>query len=205
MEGGVIGIMTTNELEERKKQRILSIAMETAITWAATIFAVTGMGVAAASTMHPRFKKAQISIKIAIPVMSSLFAFSLKYEHTTFKLKREPHLMGDLTISNDHDANRTLPHNYSMPMSHKLGNFLYDHPFMMVLGFGLPFAGYILRRQQGYKHLTTSQKVMHSRVIAQGGILTFALSTMAFRGYMDKRGRFPDPEDISRKQSLQKQ
>lgn len=34
---------------------------------------------------------------------------------------------------------------------------------------------------------------MQTRVYAQGGILLLLLSTMAFRDYMDKRGRFPEP------------
>jgi hypothetical protein len=44
-----------------------------------------------------------------------------------------------------------------------------------------------------YSHLKFSQRVMHTRVFAQAGIITIAMSTMAFREYMDRRGRFPEP------------
>lgn len=72
---------------------------------------------------------------------------------------------------------------------------IYDHPFVLIFITGLPIVATILSSQMKHTHLTLSQKIMHSRVYAQGGILTVALSTMAFRDYMDKNGRFPEPTD----------
>ena len=83
----------------------------------------------------------------------------------------------------------------SLPFHHRIMNSLYDHPFGFIAMTGLPFAGFVLRQQMKLTHLTISQRVMHSRVIAQAGIITLALSTMAFREYMDKRGRFPEPDE----------
>eukprot|EP00605_Chrysophyceae_sp_TOSAG23-4_P001577 GSChrysophyteH1.ASY1.ANO1.1732.1 assembled CDS len=209
----VLGNLSANQREEQRKQRILSIAQDTAISWGSSVFIFTGTAVAALSVFHPRFRKAQVSMKVAIPVMAGVFTFSLKYEHTQHRLKLQPDLVGDLNIPSEHDPQylqeksnpNTNKVQSSMPIRHKIGNYLYDHPFSMIVAFGVPFAIYIFRRQLAYKHLSTSQKVMHSRVIAQGGILSFTLSTMAFRNYMDRNGRFPDPAEITSKKRLQVQ
>jgi hypothetical protein len=34
---------------------------------------------------------------------------------------------------------------------------------------------------------------MHSRVFAQAGVLSILLTTMAFREYMDRNGRYQEP------------
>lgn len=81
-----------------------------------------------------------------------------------------------------------------MPAHHRILNFVYDNPFSLIISLGVPFAGAVLYQQMQLNHLTISQRVMHSRVFAQAGILTIALSTMAFREYMNKNGRFPEPK-----------
>lgn len=55
-----------------------------------------------------------------------------------------------------------------MPVHHRVLNAIYDNPFGLVAGLGVPFAGYILVENMKLTHLTLSQKVMHSRVFAQG-------------------------------------
>ena len=61
---------------------------------------------------------------------------------------------------------------------------------------GLPLAATIFYQQSKHTHLTFSQKVMHSRVFAQGGIISIALTTMAFKQYMDKNGKFAEPDEM---------
>ena len=207
---GVVGVLTRTEVDAIRKNKTLDIAMSSAVQYGLGTGAMVGAGVVAATALSPRFKKfSQISIKVGIPVMASMFAFCLKFELTTSHLKRNPKLVPvdeAEVAANKREVQASVKNGtYNMPIAHKMGNFLYDHPFAMIVGFGLPFAGYIFSRQLKYKHLTTSQKVMQSRVIAQGGILTVAMSTMAFQGYMDKRGRFPDPSEGTRVQRLQKQ
>jgi hypothetical protein len=79
-----------------------------------------------------------------------------------------------------------------IPFHHQVMNTVYDHPWLSIIGTGVPFAAMILNSQLKVKHLTLSQRIMHSRVYAQMGILTIGLSTLAFREYMDKRGRFTE-------------
>ena len=82
-----------------------------------------------------------------------------------------------------------------MPFHHQVMNTLYDHPFVFITAMGMPFAGLVLQQQLKLQHLTISQRLMQTRVFAQGGIITLAMSTMMFREYMDRRGRFPEPDD----------
>lgn len=178
----------TNELiESRKKERTLAIASNAALTAGLGTFALVGAGVLAATMFYPRFKKGtSVSTRISLPTMAGLFMFSLRYEQTVISIQRRPDNYEDL-------QSRNLLENKvsSMPIHHRLANSMYDHPFVMISCFGFPFAAYVLNTQLKLKHITLSQRVMHSRVIAQAGILTMAMSTMAFREYMEKRGRFP--------------
>ena len=67
-------------------------------------------------------------------------------------------------------------------------NYFYVHPFQLIAGTGIPLAVAILNQQLKQPNLKLSQRIMHSRVIAQGGILCILLTTMGFREYMDRRG-----------------
>ena len=61
---------------------------------------------------------------------------------------------------------------------------------------GIPLAGTILYQNMQLKHLTFSQKIMHSRVMAQGGVLLILMSIMGLKAFMDKNGgKFPDDEE----------
>jgi hypothetical protein len=80
-----------------------------------------------------------------------------------------------------------------IPYHHRLCNYIHDHPFQLVMALEAPLASGILYHQVNLKGLTLSQRIMHSRVYAQGGILLILLTTMSFRTYMDKIGRFAEP------------
>jgi hypothetical protein len=82
-----------------------------------------------------------------------------------------------------------------IPFQHRAMNYVYDHPFQFVAALGIPLAGSILYQQKNNTHLTFSQKIMHSRVFAQGGVLAILLVAMGFRKYMDTHGRFNEIEE----------
>ena len=84
----------------------------------------------------------------------------------------------------------------SMPIHHRAANLLYDYPFTTVLSLAVPIAGLTLREGMKLKHISWTSRLMQTRVYAQGGILLLLLSTMAFRDYMDKKGRFPEPGEV---------
>jgi hypothetical protein len=60
----------------------------------------------------------------------------------------------------------------------------------MVTALGAPFVGTVLYEQLKLKHLTISQRIMHTRVFGQMGVLAILVTTMGFREYMTKHGRF---------------
>ena len=118
-----------------------------------------------------------------------MFGFGLNYELTMYDCQRFPEKYG--LAQADIEKGKVL----SVPIHHKLMNRLYDHPFGFIILAGAPFAGFILKQQMKLTHLTLSQRLMQTRVFAQMGILTIALTTMGFREYMDKRGKFPEVDD----------
>ena len=176
------------DFKKRKEERILSLAAGEAIRWGVGGATTVGAATVLATMQSAKFNRfTQISAKVSLPVMAGLFLFALKYELAITNMNRNPHLWEDLSEKNLRNGRITY-----MPVHHRVANFLYDHPFGCVAGLGAPFAAYILKTQLALKHITFSQRIMHSRVFAQGGILTMGMGIMAFREYMNKRGRFPE-------------
>lgn len=174
--------------KKRKEERIMSLAAGEGIKWGVGGATTVGAATVLATMQSAKFNRfTQISAKVSLPVMAGLFFFTLKYELAITNMNRNPHLWEDLSDKNLKSGNITY-----MPVHHRMANFLYDHPFGCVAGFGVPFAAYILKTQLALKHITFSQRIMHSRVFAQGGILTMGMAIMGFREYMNKRGRFPE-------------
>ena len=171
-----------------KRERIQGIAMGEGIKWGTAALVLGGGGTAAATMFNKNFARfMSISAKTSIPVMFGLFVFSIKFEHTISAATRFPENFG---LTDEAIIKRKVS---MMPIHHSIMNSLYDHPFAFILATGGPFAGFVLSQQMKLKHLTISQRVMHSRVIAQAGIITLAMTTMAFREFMDRRGRYPEP------------
>lgn len=177
---------------EMKKQKILGIAMEKSIMYGAVAFAAVGAATVVAAKKHKRFNEiTSISAKASFPIMAGIGIFSFVYEMTVNEAQRYPERYGLApgVVAAEQKKKST------MPFHHKVINYCYDHPFQLVSVIGMPFAAAILKQQMELKHLTLSQKIMHSRVFAQGGVLTILLTTMAFREYMDRNGRFPGDEE----------
>lgn len=173
-----------------RKSRILSIAFGEAIKYTAMTTLAASAATIAAVYRFKNFKKnTSISIKLSIPVMVLLGSFVFIYERTVTDCLHRPERWG---LTDDVIKQGKITR---MPFHHRILNAVYDSPFYLVAGLGLPLAGGIFYNQMQNTHLTFSQKVMHSRVFAQGGVLCILLSTMMFREYMNQRGRFPEPDD----------
>lgn len=186
-----ISVMTSTSVEnDLRKERILAIAMGEGIK-GATIALLVGAGATAfASYRSKKFNRfMSVSAKASIPVMSALGMFGYRYEITASNCQRFPERYGL--------ADELLKQGKvtQIPIHHRTMNYIYDNPFQMVAGMGVPFAATVLRENMKLTHLTFSQKIMHSRVYAQIGVITILMTTMLFREYMRKRGRFPEPDD----------
>lgn len=190
-------MITDEKLKVIRKDRISSIALGEAIKYSLGAAAVAGSLTVLATLKNKNFSRfMSISAKTSLPVMAALGTFGYKYEMVQYDAIQHPENWG----LEEYVAKGKVT---KMPVHHQVLNYLYDHPFYFVSAVGFPFAGYIFKEQLKNTHLTFSQKVMHSRVFAQGGVLLILLSTMAFTGYMDKHGRFPEPdEEISLEETV---
>lgn len=188
------GASKEKTFEQMRKERVMNLAFGEALKWSAGGVMLAGAGVALATARSTSFAKyMSVSAKTSLPVMAGLFLFALKYEHGIIYINRNPQdwgLVDDVIISGKVTKS-------NMPLHHRVANALYDNTFAVILCTGAPLAAAVLSQQLKLKHLTLSQRVMHSRVYAQAGILTVGLSTLAFREWMEKRGRFPEPEASS--------
>lgn len=182
------------DTEALKKHKVLSLALSEANKWAFGTAFVVGASTLLATYRSKKFDKmTSISAKVSFPVMASLGIWSYKYEIVMHDAKRFPEKWGLTEQALVQEKDQLLKTTFSMPYHHQLCNYIYDHPFQWIAALGVPLAATILHQQQYNTHLTFSQKIMHSRVFAQGGVLFILLSTMGFREFMDRRGRFADP------------
>ncbi len=180
----------TNEQAAKRKETILNLAMGEGSKWGITGFIVAGAATALATMKSKKFDKmTSVSAKASIPVMAGLGLWSFKYEITAHDAQLRPEKYGLIAL----DPN--APHKFisKMPWHHKAINYVYDHPFQMIATMAAPLVGSIMYTQSHNTHLTFSQKIMHSRVFAQAGVLSILLTTMAFREYMDRKGRYEGP------------
>lgn len=117
--------------------------------------------------------------RTAVVIMPPIFVFGLVSEQVASRLGNP--MVFDQIIA----AKAT-----QLPMHKRLANFVYDHPFQWILTLGVPtlFTTYLVK---GADHsLSPSQRIMHTRVIAQFSVLSILLGTMGFYDYMNRRGRF---------------
>lgn len=186
---------------ELKKQRILDMSFEAGWKYAIIATALSGAATVAASYRYKSFQRfASPSIKMSIPVMAGLATWSYAYESTVVDAMQRPHKYGFLDAPAP-----TVEKKSSLGFHKRIVNYFYDHPFQLVAGLGVPLAGSILYSQRLNTHLTLSQKIMHSRVFAQGGVLSILLLTMGLREYLDRHGRFLEPEEEEQMLKLREQ
>mmetsp|Transcript_21768 Transcript_21768/g.21069 ORF Transcript_21768/g.21069 Transcript_21768/m.21069 type:complete len:211 (+) Transcript_21768:156-788(+) len=181
------------ELRKSMQHRIEGLAMGEAIKAGLGGLCAGGALTFGLNKYNKNFSKLMsVSAKTSIPVMSLMMLFTWRYEVAMHNAQRHPEQWG-LTDENVRE-NKIL----SMPIHHKLLNGLYDNPFTVITVMGAPIAYGVWLEQSKLHHLSFSQRVMQTRVFAQAGILVLALSTMAFRDYMNKNGRFPEPYEFER-------
>lgn len=151
--------------------------------------AVVGLATLAAHRTIPKFNRfMSVSAKTSLPLMAGIGVGSYKFETAAHDVQLNPGKYGF------GPAAVAAPKS-KMPLHHQLMNSLYEHPFRIIAALGIPFGGYILNEQMKLKHLQFSQRLLHSRVIIQFGVLSILITTMGFKTYMDTHGKFPEPRE----------
>jgi hypothetical protein len=192
---------TNTRLSETiRKEKVLKVA-----GWEASKYGIIAGALAAGGTMLANLKSKKfnqfmsVSAKVSIPLMTGIGVWAYKYEMVAFDAKLFPEKYGIHDTADGkaaYDASQAAASRRvikSMPIHHSVANYIYDHPFQLIIALGIPLTATILNAQKHNTHLTFSQKIMHSRVFAQFGVLSILLTTMGFREYIDRHGKFPDP------------
>ena len=185
----MLSAIQKDPVSQRREDRVFAISLGEGIKYGLATGTAVGAATIVAHFKHAKFGAMKnLSVKTAIPLMAGLFIFSLKFEKVMYDCNRNP---ADWGLAEYVEKGVVT----KMPFHHRVANAVYDHPYYLIAATGLPFAGMILSKQLQMKHLTLSQKIMHTRVFAQAGVLTLLLSTMGFREFMNKHGRFEEPDN----------
>ncbi|GAB9471121.1 Ubiquinone biosynthesis protein coq7 [Globisporangium polare] len=166
--------------------------------------AVAATGVYTANTHWTAFRtRLGVSGKWALVVSSFLGVFTVVAEKRILHGARNPELylasLDPNYVSNQVNVNRNLK------FHERAANFLYDHPYRMLAGIGVPLVGGIFAYQSTNHAIARSQQIMHTRLYGQGAVVALLLSSMAFHDYMLKRGRFVAPQDAEEEEVQQQQ
>lgn len=172
-------------LEAIKHDRIQTIARGEAIKYSLIASTVTGAATLLAALRYKKFDQyASASAKVSIPVMTCALVYNYVFPTTVYDAMTHPEDYGLAPAS-------TRVH---VPAHHRMMNYIYEHPLESTAIAGVPFAAVILKQQLSLPNLTLSEKLMHSRIYAQGSVLALCLGTFMFRGYMESHGKYPEED-----------
>jgi hypothetical protein len=199
-------ISGAKDLEYKKeftKEEALNKAFYNAINYGVGGLAV-GVGASLGLTRTKLRPFMSTSAKFAIPLMVGIFSFSVAYEHNiydamhnpakwglTYQFTPDPHddRLGEQKIR---DQKRYKP----LPFYKEAANYLNENPITIVAATGIPLAAAVLYKNLQAKDLAVQQRILNSRIIAQGGVITILLSVMGFKAFMDQHGgKFLPEED----------
>ncbi|KAH9256656.1 hypothetical protein BASA81_005160 [Batrachochytrium salamandrivorans] len=176
--------------EERKKQVATVSATEGVkgmsfflIPWLPTVYHLAKGSSGPAKWFQTNLNN---SGRTAVTIMPPIFMFGLISEQVASRL-------GNPLVF-DQEVVAGKASQLSMPK--RLANFVYDHPFQWIVGLATPalFATYLAK---GTDHsLSLSQRVMHTRVIAQFSTVCILLGTMGFYDFMNRRGRYLEDWEV---------
>ena len=190
---------------EAVQSQYVNTAAKRGLTYSVATLGASSGAVWLAHTHIPRFRTSLgVSGKVALAISPAFAVFNLLSELTLSDARKRPWAY-DLP---DAEGNRTFappelqrrnvvaelgPH-------HRAANYVYDHPYYMLAGIGVPTVGGLFYSQAGHEHLKLSQKIMHTRVWGQGCVLGALMSLMFFRDYMERNGRYQVDEDRAAEQ-----
>lgn len=175
-----------------REQQIMQIAYDRGLKVGIPSFIASAGGVYYFFKTRPNLPKTfGFSAMSGLPLMVGIFGFFLVAEQTMFDAGRNPENYGLAPLPEGKSKKV-----YSMSPYKIILNQYIDSPVSMLAAVSIPLAIGIGYQQSKLTHLNISNRVLHSRVLAQGGVLSVLMVTMMLQTYMSKRGRFY-PDDVS--------
>ncbi|TMW67680.1 hypothetical protein Poli38472_011300 [Pythium oligandrum] len=154
---------------------------------------VVGTGVFLANKYSHAFRsRLGVSGKWGLVVMSSLGAFGVVSDKRLLSGARNPEKY--LASLDPNYVDNKIQEGKGLKFYQRAANFLYDHPYKMLVTVGVPLVGSIFAFQSTNKSIQRSQQIMHTRIYGQGAVVVLLLASMGFHDYMQKHGRFVDEE-----------
>eukprot|EP00980_Cylindrotheca_fusiformis_P028076 scaffold22578_cov164-Cylindrotheca_fusiformis.AAC.2 len=81
-------------------------------------------------------------------------------------------------------------------MYHRTANYVQQHPFKCIAGFGIPAVAGIYLAENSKNYLSQELKILHTRVYGQAAVIGTLLGIMSFKEIMDDRGRYLTEQQV---------
>jgi len=132
-----------------------------------------------------------ISAKTSLPVMTAMFLFGLQYELKLHDMMRFPDKYGIVT----NEPSAIIKKAPIIPFHHQVLNYLDDHPIHLIAGLSMPLIAIILNQQLALKNLKFSQRILHSRVYAQVGVIGIIVMVFGLKDYASRYRIYYDEKE----------
>lgn len=180
-----------NATHQARQDVVFDISLKEGLKWGVATTLIVGGATAIAMVKSKRFRESTtVAVRTSFPTMAFLGVFTAKFETTQIDVLRNPHRYGLVQKTGD---GRVVPLYKPLPLHKQFMNFVHDKPFYLVGMLGVPLVGGMYYSQHDKVHLSFAKKVMHTRVMGQGGVLCIVILTMGLMKYMERRGPY-EPE-----------
>ena len=173
---------------------IQAAAQQAGLVAAAAVGVASAGAVIAANAISPRFRGALgLSGKLALVVTPTSGAFFLRSHLTLASARADPDGFLRGTRAAQQDGAAAAPRRGALSVGQRVANFVYDHPFKVIVGIALPTYAAIFRRestQPATAGMLLSQRLIHTRVYGQGVVVLTTLGVMGFVETMKPEGRY---------------
>jgi hypothetical protein len=126
------------------------------------------------------------SAKTGILIMPPLLVFSLVSEQIASRMAN-PGAFAQYVTEKKVSA---------LPPHQRIANFVLHEPYKILFGGGIAAVALIFTNKSRDTGLTLSQRIMHTRVLAQFSVLVALGTVMGFREWMRSRGPYLEPWEI---------
>eukprot|EP00595_Chromulina_sp_UTEXLB2642_P003199 CAMPEP_0196767572 /NCGR_PEP_ID=MMETSP1095-20130614/41749_1 /TAXON_ID=96789 ORGANISM="Chromulina nebulosa, Strain UTEXLB2642" /NCGR_SAMPLE_ID=MMETSP1095 /ASSEMBLY_ACC=CAM_ASM_000446 /LENGTH=190 /DNA_ID=CAMNT_0042136017 /DNA_START=65 /DNA_END=637 /DNA_ORIENTATION=+ len=185
-------IPINKSLEDMKRDQTVSLALGEATKYGIVGGIASLIATIAATKYSPKFNKyMSISAKTSLPVMTAMFLFGLQYELKLHDMMKFPNKYGIIS-DEEEEVVKKMP---IIPFHHRVINYIDDHPIQLIAGLSAPLLATVLNQQLALKNLKFSQRILHSRVYAQVGVIGIIVMVFGLKDYASRYRIYYDEKE----------
>jgi hypothetical protein len=175
-----------------RKEKLMGMALRKGTMAGAAAFGVAAVGTYFLNKHNARFRNfAGISAKVSLPIIASLAALTIVTEHAVHDIIFYPENWDGGKPSSSIEKVEAKPADiFQLNPAKQLLLKIYDHPFVFAGTLSLPLVGHVLSARVAKSHLSLSQALMQTRVVAQFSIISILMATVTIRTFVQMNDFF---------------